>query len=302
MNILTDNIVKIKFKDINNALLVDFVKNGKSLLSLKDITSEIVELISIEYSFNKHEFKYAIKNKESAKSLFSDTRYPNLKSEHFIIARALKLNVFDVYEKKENLLTSSYKTKLIKFLKHSFCKKHFNSEMLNNISGITDPSLLLQYIPLDTFYRDFNLNSKYYYIHTIRVMIYNILFAPLQPFIEVFDREFIWITECLSTFNIPGFKYADFSTENDVIMKTLRDLWNTKIIETYQKAKNLLLEEKECALKFEDNEAIKEIELINRELDDTIANIDLSNLKTPIQLLKYWPDILAPGPSLLYPH
>jgi hypothetical protein len=85
-------------------------------------------------------------------------------------------------------------------------------------------------------------------------------------------------------------------------MKPMRKLWHILIGETYERAKLLLHEEETSALKFSDTETLQEIELIKKELDKTFNELNLDTFKTPRALLHFWPDIFAPGPSLLYPY
>lgn len=303
MNIISDKPIKLFYTlpDSTN-LEIDYIIKGRSILTNRDYTKINFEIKSIEYIVNPEEIKYFKRTECNVSEVLKEIPNTNSIAEYFTLARALKVPVQDIISKNTLVLVSAYRKKLLTFLRSSYCRNHFSSEMEKNILSIEDFSVLFQYFPLDTFFRDNNLSKKYTYIHNIRVKLYYILYPDQQKFVELFDLEFKWITECLNTFKITGLTFAKFSLENESILKPMRDIWCALIQETYQKAKHLLMEEKECAVKFEDKDAIKEIELINKELDDALNNINLDKFKTPLELLKFWPDILAPGPSLLYPH
>lgn len=303
MNILSDKPIKLVYNLPGNTNLeVDYIVNGRSIFNDYDYTQANIEIKSVEYIVNIEEIKYFKKNKCKVSEVLRGIPNTNSISEYFTLARVLQVNVQDIITKNVQVLTTAYRKKLLSFLKNSYCKKHFSSKMESDILAINDASILLQYLPLDTFYRDNNLSKKYNHIHNIRVKLYYILFPDQQEFIELFDREFIWATECLNAFKIPDLTFAKFSLENETIMKPMRELWGKLIFETYERAKSLLREEELSATKFNDVETLQEIELIKKELDKTINEVNLDVFKTPKALLRYWPDIFAPGPSLLYPY
>lgn len=304
MNILSDKPIKLIYtlpRDTTN-VEIDYILNGRSIFNDYDYTQANIEIKSIEYIVNPEEIKYFKRNKCRVSDVLRDISNTNSIAEYFTLARVLRVSIQDIISKNVLILTTAYRKKLLSFLKYSYCKKHFSSKMESDILSINDASVLLQYLPLDTFYRDNNLSKKYYHIHNIRVKLYYILFPNQQEFIELFDREFNWITECLNTFRIPDLNFAKFNQENEVIMQPMRELWKKLIQETYERAKFLLKEEELSATKFNDAEALQEIELIKKELDRAINELNLDIFKTPKALLRYWPDIFAPGPSLLYPH
>ena len=84
-------------------------------------------------------------------------------------------------------------------------------------------------------------------------------------------------------------------------MKIIRDYWKKLIVQTRDKAFNLLREEEEICKNIQDAESLLEIELVKKEIDNVILTLNLDQFKTPITLLRYWPSILTPGPSLLTP-
>lgn len=298
MNIVSDKPIKITYTlPEDTKVEVDYLLNGRSIITDYDYTQATIDIKSIEYIVNKDELRYF-----KRKKVLSNITNTNSISEYFILARVLNVNIEDILTKNEKVLSTAYRNKLISFLKNSYCKKQFTTKLEEDILSISDTSVLLQYFPFDTFYRDNNISRKYYHMHNIRVKLYYILFPNQQEFIELFDREFKWITECLQAFKISELTFSKFSLENENIMKPMRELWRKLIQETYERAKILLHEEEASALKFSDTETLQEIELIKKELDKTINELNLDIFKTPKALLRFWPDIFAPGPSLLYPY
>jgi hypothetical protein len=303
MNIVTDNVIKIRFTtQLHGPIQEDYLLQGRSILTGRDFSKEIIDIKQIEYQVDQNEMKYFRKNKNHASSLATNDPTINLTSEHFFIARSLGINVQDVFYRREDILLAAYRKKLLLFLEHKYCRNRYSEKIHSNIVSITDGSILLQYLPFNTFYRENNTSRAYNYIHSIRVKLYNMLYPGLQEFIELHDREYNWITECLKTFNIQGLRFADFNSANESVMQSMRIHWKQLIFQTYEKALELLREEQESATKFDDKESLREIDSIQSELQNTVSNLNLENYITPNELLKFWPDILAPGPSLLFPY
>ncbi len=303
MNIVTDNIIKIRFTtQPHGPIQEDYLLQGRSILTDRDLSKEPIDIRQINYQVDQNEIKYFMKNKNHASFSLANNSDIIDSSEHFFIARGLRVNVQDVFYRREDILLAAYRKKLLLFLRCKYCRNRYSEKIHSNITSITDGSILLQYLPFNTFYRENNTSHAYNYIHSIRVKLYNILYPGLQQFIELYDREYDWITECLKTFNIEGLRFADFNSANESVMQSMRTHWRQLIFQTYEKALELLREEQESAIKFDDKESLREIDSIQNELKNTVSNLNLENYKTPNELLKFWPDILAPGPSLLFPY
>ena len=303
MNITTDNIIKIRFANQSHGpIQIDYLLQGRSILTGRDLSKESIDIKQIDYQFDQNEMKYFKKNKNHVSSPLANDPEIIASSEHFFIARSLGVKVQDVFYKREDILLAAYRKKLLLFLKYKYCRNRYSEKIHSNIASITDGSILLQYLPFNTFYRENNTSHAYNYIHSIRVKLYNMLYPGLQEFIELYDREYDWITECLKTFNIEGLRFADFNSANELVMRPMRTYWKQLIFQTYEKALELLKEEQESAIKFNDKESLREIDAIQSELKNTVSNLNLENYRTPNELLKFWPDILAPGPSLLFPY
>lgn len=303
MNIVTDNVIKIRFTtQPYGPIQEDYILQGQSILTGRDFSKEAVDIKQIDYQVDQNEMKYFKKNKNHVSSLATNNPTITLTSEHFFIARSLRVNVQDVFYKREDILLAAYRKKLLLFLKYKYCRTRYSEKIHSSIVSITDGSVLLQYLPFNTFYRENNTSRAYNYIHSIRVKLYNMLYPGLQEFIELYDREYNWIIECIKTFNIQGLRFADFNSANESVMQSMRTLWKQLIFQTYEKALVLLKEEQESAIKFDDKESLREIDSIQTELRNTVSNLNLENYTTPNELLKFWPDILAPGPSLLFPY
>jgi hypothetical protein len=303
MNIVTDTPIKIRFiKQLHGPMQEDYLLQGRSIITGCDRSKEAIDIKQIDYQVDQNEMKYFWKNKNHASSLATNDPTINPTSEHFFIARSLCVDVQDVFYKREDTLLAAYRKKLLLFLKHKYCRNRYSEKIHSNIISITDGSILLQYLPFNTFYRENNASRAYNYIHSIRVKLYNMLYPGLQEFIELYDREYDWIAECLKTFNIQGLRFVDFNSANESVMQPMRAHWKQLIFQTYEKALTLLKEEQESAIKFDDKESLREIDSIQSELKNTVLNLNLENYRTPNELLKFWPDILAPGPSLLFPY
>jgi hypothetical protein len=303
MNIVTDTPIKIKFiNQLNGPIHEDYLLQGRSILTGRDFSKETIDIKQIDYQIDQNEIKYFKKNKHHVNSLLTNDPAITLTSEHFFIARGLCVDVQDVFYRREDTLFAAYRKKLLLFLKYQYCRNRYSEKIHSNITSITDGSILLQYLPFNTFYRENNTSRAYNYIHSIRVKLYNLLYPGLQEFIELYDREYDWITECFKTFNIEGLRFADFNSANESVMQPMRTHWKQLIFQTYEKASELLKEEQESAIKFDDKESLREIDSIQSELKNTVSNLNLENYRTPNELLKFWPDILAPGPSLLFPY
>jgi len=288
MNIDVPGIIKITTK--NNE--IDFILNKKSIFSDKayDNTTHIQ---AVEYNPEPHELKYYKKNKLENIS----ANHPDL----FILARALKLNIKDIINCNKFLIMSCYKVKLIKFLKSIF-KYGFSQNMEQLILNAPDDSALLQYLPFDREYLNTHHNKKLQYMHYLRTKIYYLLYpeTKYQHFMELHDKEYAWVVNCLSQLDVPGLQFAEFNTPNETYMSIMREKWQKLIDETYNKAADFLQLEENAAKTFNDADALREITAIKEEMSKAIAAVDLNAYKTPKQLLQFWPDILLPGPSLIY--
>jgi hypothetical protein len=309
--------IKIKLPAIVKVLFVfegkqevDYLINGKGIFTQKDYSNIPSEnIISAQYQIDHLEYKYFKKN--------IPTITP-ANGEHFFLALALGVDINDVLNKNYDLLFAKYREKFLSFLKNNYFKSvnskpllcypafiSYSPELESAILSIKDFSALLQYLPHNSDY--YNLyqkrnNLKIAYIDRIRIMLYNALFSRLQPFRNIFDDEMGWVLTVLNELKIEGLKSANFDNINDIFLPQVREYWQAQINQTYKRALTLLNEEKESAIKFEDNEALEEIEIIKKEINKTVAEIDLTQFKTIKELLKFWPDILTPGPVTLYPY
>jgi len=284
MNIDVPNIIKITTKDNK----IDFILNRKSIFSNKTY-NDATQIQAVEYDPEPHELKYFKKNE----LVTITANNPDL----FFLARALKLNIMHIVNCDKSQILSSYKLKLIKLLKSIYRRSvPLNVEQL--ILNSPDASALLQYLP----FINYNEDKKSQYLHCLRMKIYYLLYPnpEYQPFIELDDRAYAWVMNCLSQLNIPGLQFAEFETPNESIMAIMREKWKKLIDETHNKAADFLQQEENAAKAFDDADALREIQAIKEEMSKVIAAIDLNTYKTPKQLLRFWPDILLPGPSLIY--
>jgi hypothetical protein len=284
MNIDTPNIIKITTKDNK----IDFILNRKSIFSNK-IYNDTTQIQAVEYNPEPHELRYYKKNEL--------VNIATNNSDLFFLARALKLNITDITNHNKSQIIYSYKLKLIRYLKRIY-RGGIPQNIEHLVLDAPDASALLQYFPFNS-----NLqNKKIQYLHYLRMKIYYLLYPSpeYQPFIELDDRGYAWVMNCLSQLNIPGLQFAEFEAPNESLMIIIREKWKHLIDETHSKAADFLQQEENAAKAFDDTDALREIQAIKEEMSKVIAAIDLNTYKTPKQLLRFWPDILLPGPSLIY--
>jgi hypothetical protein len=301
MNILTDidtnKIAKITYKGTDNCRHIEFIKDSKSVISGEAFTTIPADCVeSINYTIDSNELKY-YKNK---RNLLEYTDGAN--SDDFFLACSLRVSIRDVVNKNKLILLPAYKQKLIAFVKNTYCRERFNQDMLDNITQIKDDAILLQYMPIDSFYKDLNKTKKYEYMYLIRVRLYYLLFYKKHHFVELFDKERIWASKCIEYFNLPELTFIEFTSPNQTIVEKIKPMWLDLINQSKDRALCLLEGELENAKQYEDHETVKEIEIIKQEIHMTVQNIDLSMCITPLDIMMFWPDILAPGPELMYPY
>jgi hypothetical protein len=281
-----------------------YLDNGIDFVSIKDnkITSIINgqiydsknnQIIGLDVIPKTSELHYYKK--------YKNDKIPPASESEFFLARSLKININDILTKNLEAIAESYKKLLVKVLKAPL---KLNIDEITAINNITDEALLLQYLPKNKFqYESLFEVKRIIWLNAVRSLLYDYIFTGKRKFTEHYDRELNWIQACLGFFNLSNFKYLDFDNTNEDIMVILRKKWLGLIEDTYERAKSLLKAEEDEARKFEDNDSVLEIQIIYRTLKEAVeaAELKIELIKTPRELLRYWPEILAPGPVFLHP-
>lgn len=281
-----------------------YLDNGIDFVSIKD--NKITSIINgqIYDSKNNHITGLDVIPKTSELHYYKkykNDKIPPASENEFFLARSLKININEILTKNLEGIAENYRKLLIRILTPIL---RLSIDEIATINNITDEALLLQYLPKSKFqYEDLLSVKRFIWLTAVRASLYTYLFPGKRKFTEHYDRELNWIQACLVFFNLSNFKYLDFDTPDENIMNVLRKKWLALIEDTHERAKSLLKAEEDEARKFEDNDSVLEIQIIYRTLKETVeaAELKIELIKTPRELLRYWPEILAPGPVFLHP-
>jgi len=286
---ITFNDNKTDFIKIHNSQITSIIDNQRY--------DESISLQSIEVSLDLHEQKIV-------KKLRKKEDITNREIE-FSLARCLGVDPRDINEKNRTKIISIYREKFLKFINQriGLTPSDYSIAEHETVADIKDDSVLLQYFLRDPHFYEtkFKHNKKLSYFDTIRQKLYAFYFKNKQPFETLYDDDLYWINCCFKFLKIPFLMFADLSiseAENYQLVNEIRNKWLEKIINTHQKASDILKEEYRIALESNDTDTEKEIKIILNEIDEGLEeakNILLAK-KTIRDILRYWPEILNPAP------
>ena len=84
MNIVTDNIIKIRFTTQPHDLIQeDYLLQGRSILTDRDLSKEPIDIKQIDYQVDQNEIKYFKKNKNHASSSLANNSNIIASSKYF---------------------------------------------------------------------------------------------------------------------------------------------------------------------------------------------------------------------------
>jgi len=288
-----NNILRVKRTgSTRSQVIIDFVKNNKSLLSGKNYDHKDYDSImcySVDPDIN--EVKYYQKNKKN-------NQYLDLhdKLEFFYIARALKLPIAKLLDKNKDLIIKNFYKFYVNFLKNYYVDKQDLKRIKKIISNISDFSLLLQYLPYDSEYK--NNKKRVIVLDRIRKWLYAFFYTDCLPFVELYDKELSWAQNTMTALSKLTIEYAYLNISSGAKFDQAKDIWRDLIYTKYNSAIKLLEEEEIEAKEIDDKETISEINLLRERLKNVINSLSFNNVKNILELIMYWPEELAPGPQI----
>lgn len=295
------NLFKIYFDQT-----IDYIKieNTKIVSVIDDkIYDENIKFKAIGLQLDLHEVKFAKKFK-----YILNVPQLNIPQADFFLARALKVAPTKIIKENAREILQLYKDKLIAFVKaHTGTSPvHFTVLDYDRISSINDFSVLIQFFPKDEYFytTKFEHNTQLKYLNAIRQRLYQLLFFTEQNFIDLYDKDLLWIDSCKLFFEIPDIQYSDFDKTNFSHLQEIKNKWLHQIKLSRTNALNFLFEEKELAKSCDDTLMLKEMDVIIEELEKSVSlekvHEDLTSKKTIREVFGYWPELLAPAPVQYY--
>ena len=263
---------------------------------------------TITVDYDKNQRKAVIKTKQTLEYNID-----------YYIVRALDVQPIDVLEKNQNILLI-YKKKLLKFIKSRISDSNngFTQKDYDDIESITDYPFLLQFFPKNSFFydNDFKHHKKLHYFNYIRRKLYNLFFSDKVLFKEMWAEDLAWLKSCKRLFKDQSLtsttqdvSYLDLNitqTEKPEFVNQARAIWHEQIKNAREAALKQLAEESVYPTNLTDQNILREIEAIKKHVTETtndeIINQELEKKHTVIDILRFWPEILAPAPSQYYPY
>jgi len=288
-----NNILRVKRTGSSRShVIIDFVKNNKSLLSGKEYNVKDYEsIMCYSVSPNIDELKYYLKNKKK-----NDYLELNDKLDHFYIARALKLPIAKILEKDKDKIVKSFYKIYISFLKQYYVEEQDLKRIKKTVSNISDFSILLQYLPYDSEYK--NGKKRVIVLDRIRKWLYSYFYPGCLPFIELYDKELIWAQNIMQTLLPLNLEYAYLNIGSGIKFDEAKDIWRGLIRSKYETAIKLLSEEEAEAKEIDDQETILEINLLREKLKTVVEALRFDSVKSIQELIMFWPEELSPGPQI----
>jgi len=284
--------------------IVDFIQiQTYKIVSLVtgNIYSSAVTFDSVSLSYDQDQKKAIIKTKQM---LEYDIEY--------FLVRALNVMPVDIFTKNQSILLN-YKKKLLKFIKSKIVSNDniFTQKQYDSIVNTTDYSFLLQYFPgnLSIHNKNYKHYTKVKYFQIIREKLYNLFFSDKTPFRQMCDEDLCWMQSCVNLFQpLKSSTHEIFYTDlhvtekqNFELVNRARILWHELIVDARKTALKHLAEESIYPTNLNDENILREIEAIKRHINETandkIIMEELGRRYTIIDILRFWPTILAPAPS-----